>query len=345
MKLHLTDIHLPLSVPFGTSHGTLYSKHNLLVALEDDGITGYGEVPPSLAYQSITAGTERAALEAARYLIESTPLDTPGEYWEAMQPMLGDHRFALCALDQAANDLWARRLGKPLWQLWGLELKDLPPSNFTISLDTPECMLQRLNEMPGWPVYKIKLGRPATDMVAMRLLRRSTGALLRVDANTGWSVEQALKFAPELAEMGVEFIEQPLPPEDRLGMARLKASCPLPLIADESCQDESDVIRCREHFQGINIKLTKAGGLTPARRMIVEARKLGLKVMAGCMLESTVGISSLAQLLPMLDAVDMDGALLLGADIAEGVRLEQGHAIFPDRPGSGVSLLPAAENN
>jgi L-alanine-DL-glutamate epimerase-like enolase superfamily enzyme len=144
----------------------------------------------------------------------------------------------------------------------------------------------------------------------------------------------------ELPALGVEFVEQPLPADDWDGMRRVHSQSTLPLVADESCIVESDVARCAGFFHGVNIKLTKCGGLTPARRMIAEARQLGLRVMVGCMLESTVGISAIAQLLPLLDYVDMDGAVLLAEDIASGVRVERGRVVYPDTPGNGVTLLP-----
>lgn len=152
-------------------------------------------------------------------------------------------------------------------------------------------------------------------------------------------MDQALALAPELKALGVEFIEQPLPAGDWDGMRRVFAGSALPVMADESCLVEEDVARCAGHFHGINIKLTKAGGLTPARRMIRQARELGLKVMVGCMAESTVGISAIAQLLPLLDYVDMDGAALIARDVASGVRVEKGRAVFPDENGNGVRLI------
>ena len=158
----------------------------------------------------------------------------------------------------------------------------------------------------------------------------------RVDANCGWTAEQTIELSSVLKEMGVEFIEQPLPPEDVEGARRAFANSALPLIADESCITEEDVDRCAGRFHGINIKLVKCGGLATARRMITRARELGLKVMVGCMTESTVGISALAQLLPLLDYVDMDGAVLLAKDIATGVRLDRGKCIYPNVNGTGV---------
>jgi L-alanine-DL-glutamate epimerase-like enolase superfamily enzyme len=170
-------------------------------------------------------------------------------------------------------------------------------------------------------------------------LRKHTDAVFRIDANTAWTPEQTIAFAPELKELGVEFIEQPLLRDNWDGMKLVKRDCVLPVFADESCQQESDVERCAGLFDGINIKLTKAGGLTPARRMINRARDLGLKVMVGCMNESSIGISAIGQLLPLLDHVDMDGAVLIAQDIATGVHLDKGRPVFPSENGLGVQLL------
>ncbi len=340
MRLVVRDFHLPLRHPFTTAHGTLAAKHNLVVELHADGLIGTGEAAPSLAYPGASVEALRVALENARPLIEGTPLVEPVSFWAAMQPALAAFPFAQAAVDMAAHDLWGKRLGQPVWRLWGLTPGG-PVSNFTIGLDTPERMAAKLREVESqgaWPVYKIKLGGP-DDLAVMRALRPLTAAPLRVDANTGWTAGFTLQIAPQLAAMGVEFIEQPLPVAAWAEMARVFRGCPLPLIADESCQTEADVPRCAECFHGINLKLSKAGGLTPARRIIAAARAHGLRVMAGCMVESSVAISALAQLLPLLDAVDMDGAALLAADPAEGVRVVRGRAYFPDQPGLGVRLL------
>jgi L-alanine-DL-glutamate epimerase-like enolase superfamily enzyme len=199
-------------------------------------------------------------------------------------------------------------------------------------------MVVKLREMPGWPVYKIKLGTP-DDLGIVRELRRHTDARFRVDANCGWNAEQTIELAPALRDLGVEFIEQPLPPGDGAAARQAFERSVLPLVADESCVTESDVDGCSGLFHGINIKLVKCGGLAAARRMIDRARALGLKVMAGCMTESTVGISALAQLLPLLDYVDMDGAVLLARDVATGVRLERGRCVYPRVNGTGVTLI------
>lgn len=341
MKLTLRKIALPLRHAFTIAHGTTTVQENLLVALSDDGLTGYGEGASSHAYAAFTADSMRADLEVARARIEAEHLDDPATLWDRLLPVLGRNRFALCALDEAAHDLWGKKRGQPVWKLWGLELRNLPMSNYTIGIDPIDKMVAKMREFDGWPIYKIKLGTP-DDLAIVRELRRHTDATFRVDANCAWSVEQTLAFAPELKALGVEFIEQPLRAGDWDGMKRVFAGCALPVIADESCLVEDDVARCAGHFHGINIKLTKAGGLTPARRMIRQARALGLKVMVGCMTESTVGISAIAQLLPLLDYVDMDGAALIARDIADGVYVEKGRAVFPGASGNGVTLREEA---
>jgi L-alanine-DL-glutamate epimerase-like enolase superfamily enzyme len=338
MELILRDIHLPMRHPFTIALGTTTVQHNLLVELHQDGVSGYGEGASTHAYEEFTAPSMRAALEAARPQIERARLDDPTQLWNQLLPVLGHNRFALCALDEAAHDLWGKLHGAPVWKLWGLELKNLPPSDYTIGIDPIPKMVAKMKEFDGWPIYKIKLGTP-DDLAIVRELRRHTDAVFRIDANTAWSAEQTIALAPELKRLGVEFLEQPLPRDDWDGMRRVFRECALPVFADESCLVEDDVPRCAGVFHGINIKLTKAGGLTPARRMITRARELGLKVMVGCMNESSVGISAIAQLLPLLDHVDMDGALLIAKDIASGVRLEKGRAIFPDENGNGVKLL------
>jgi L-alanine-DL-glutamate epimerase-like enolase superfamily enzyme len=338
MKLILRDIHLPLRHPFTIALGTTTVQHNLLVELQHEGITGYGEGASSHAWRRYTAESMRASLETARPLIESGGFTTPEELWTRVFPVLRENPFALCALDQAAHDLWGKIEGSPVWKLWGLTLEDLPLSDYTIGIDTLEVMVAKMKEFDGWPIYKIKLGTD-DDLAVVRELRRHTDAIFRIDANTSWTADQTIALAPEMKKLGVEFFEQPLPRDDWEGMRRVRESCVLPVFADESCQTEVDVATCSGFFDGINIKLTKAGGLIPARRMIAEARALGLQVMVGCMTESSVGISAISQLLPLLDHVDMDGAVLISKDIASGVSLDKGRAVFPDVNGNGVSLL------
>jgi len=239
MQLNLRDIRLPLRHAFTITHGTTTIQENLLVELSHDGITGYGEGAASPAYKEACADAMRTALEAAREHIERERLDTPAALWDRLFPILGHNRFALCALDQAVHDLWGKLSGSPVWKLWGLTLDHLPLSNYTIGIDTLDTMVAKLKEFDGWPIYKVKLGTP-DDLAIIRELRRHTDAVFRIDANTGWTAEQTIAFAPELARLGVEFIEQPLPPGDWEGMRRVARECALPVFADESCRTESD---------------------------------------------------------------------------------------------------------
>ena len=203
-----------------------------------------------------------------------------------------------------------------------------------IGIDKIDVMVAKMNEFPEWPVYKVKLGTDH-DLEIVRELRRHTKARFRVDANCGWSADETIRNSTALKELDVEFIEQPLPAGRWDEQRRVYAESALPVFADESCIVPTDVSKCAGFFHGINIKLVKCGGLTPARRMIAEARQLGLQVMVGCMTESTVGISAIAQLLPLLDYVDMDGALLLARDIADGVTIEQ--PVTVAEPGSQMA--------
>jgi L-alanine-DL-glutamate epimerase-like enolase superfamily enzyme len=342
MQLFLHDVELPLLHPFTIARGSKTVQQALLVELISGTYHGFGEASVSKYYGMSISGM-RAALEAVRPDVERYELAHPdlndvGQLWERLDGRLGDCRFAQCALDEAAHDLWGKCLGQPLWKLWQLDPDRGPGSDYTIGIDTIERMIAKLREFPDWPAYKIKLGT-AEDVAIVRALRGQTAAPLRVDANCGWTVEQALANAVELKKLGVELIEQPLPADDWTGARRLFEASPLPIFADESCVVLSDVERCVGHFHGINIKLQKCGGLTPARRMIQRARQLGLQVMVGCMNESTVGISAAAQLLPLLDFADLDGAALLARDIATGVRIERGRAVFPAEGGCGTRLL------
>ena len=234
----------------------------------------------------------------------------------------------------AGWDLYGKLKRKQLHQLWELDITKAPVTDFTIGIDSIEIMLKKMKEKP-WPIYKIKVGTEG-DVEMVAALRKETGAIFRVDANAGWTLEQALHKIPLLKELGVEFVEQPLAKDNWDEMKILYKNSPLPLIADESCVREDDVLKCKDHFHGINIKLTKCSGITPAKRMIAKARELGMKVMVGCMNESSVGTAAIAQLAALLDYVDMDGPLLLAEDIAEGVKFDNGKILFAEGPGLGI---------
>jgi L-alanine-DL-glutamate epimerase-like enolase superfamily enzyme len=337
MKLALHHFELPLKHEFRISRESISVQPTLIAELEFHGVKGYGEATAN-AYYGMTLDSMVQAIAGVRAIIEAFPPDDPEGLWQVLAARLREQPFALCAIDQAAHDLQGKLREEPLYQMWGLAGQTGPLSNFTIGIDRIEVMVAKLNEMPDWPIYKVKLGTDR-DLEIIRQLRQHTSAVFRVDANCGWKPDETIANASALASLGVEFIEQPLPADDWPGQRQAYEHSVLPIIADESCLAESDVDRCAESFHGINIKLPKCGGLTPARRMIGRARELDLKVMVGCMTESTVGISAIAQLLPLLDYVDMDGAALLAADIAAGVRVERGVCHYADENGTGANLI------
>ena len=337
MELILHEYELPLKHPFTISRGTTTAQRTLIVELQQDGVSGYGEAIANTYYDS-PMDSMRARLQSVQTMLDGETFRDTESFWKLCAERLADASFVLSALDCAAHDLWGRLEGAPVHRLWGLDPNDAVVSSFTIGIAGVDEMIAKLAEMPGWPVYKIKLGTEC-DIETITALRAHTEAVFRVDANCGWAPTEAAGLSAEMARQDVEFIEQPLPPEAREAQAQLYQDSALPLIADESCARQEDVSPCADHFHGINIKLCKCGGLTPARRMIANARDHGLKVMVGCMIESSVGISAAAQLAPLLDYADLDGAVLLAKDAADGVQLRQGKLIFPDEPGLGIRAL------
>jgi len=319
--------------PFTISSGTKTHQPTLIVELEYRGLKGYGEAP-AISYYHIPVEKMIADLEGKKKFIENFAFTDPQRYWHYLHHLLPGNSFLVCALDIAAWDLFGKLRQKPLYEMWKLDPAKGPATDYTIGIDTIEKMVAKIKETP-WPIYKIKLGTP-DDIKIMEALRAETDAVFRVDANAGWTVAEALVKIPLLKELGVEFVEQPLAKDDWEGMKVLYEQSALPLIADESCVQEGDVEKCQGHFHGINIKLTKCSGLTPARRMIAAARAGGLKVMAGSMNESTIGSAAIAHLLPELDYVDMDGPLLLKEDVGAGLVFDQGKAVLTQRPGLGV---------
>ena len=336
MKLLFHPFDLQLKHTFTISRESHDIQKTLVVELNDGKHRGYGEATAN-PYYGITVEKMIADLESIRMLIEENGDLTPEELWKITSPYLQKNAFAQCALDLAMHDLYGKKEGLPLYKLWGLDIENIPLTNYTVGIDTVEKMVQKMQEFP-WPLYKIKLGTK-DDLKIIRELRTHTNSLFRVDANCAWSVEETIANSRAFRELDVEFIEQPMRADDFEGMKTVFEQSALPVIADESCMVESDVKKCHKHFHGINIKLTKCGGITPGRRMINEAKDLGMKVMVGCMTESSVGISAIAQLLPLLDYVDMDGAMLLKTDIADGVKVTQEKVHYPERNGTGVELL------
>ena len=321
--------------PFTISKGTKTHQPTFIVELDYFGVTGYGEAP-AINYYNIPVEKMQEDLERKKIFIEKFSLSDPERFWHFLHHLFPANPFLVCALDMAGWDIHGKIKGKQLHELWKLDTAISPITDFTIGIDSVDKMVSKMKEQP-WPIYKVKVGVEG-DIEMVAALRKNTDALLRVDANAGWTLEQALQKIPLLKELGVEMIEQPLAKDNWEGMKILYKESTLPLIADESCVAESDVEKCHERFHGINIKLTKCSGITPARRMINKARELDMKIMIGCMNESSIGTAAIAQLAPLVDYVDMDGPLLLAEDTARGVGFDFGKIIYTNTPGLGITV-------
>jgi L-Ala-D/L-Glu epimerase len=334
MQINTHTIALKSKYPFRIAHGVRLSTDTFIVELQKNGISGLGEATP-VPYYGITPAVMDEIIIKNKNLIENADWNHPSELWEILNPVL-NNTFVQCAIDLAAYDIWAKIQGKKLYETLGLKLNSNIKSNYTIGIDEPEIMAQKMLEY-AFPIYKIKLGT-AQDVEIVKYLRSKTDAVFRIDANCAWDVDEAVKNIEIFKNLNVEFIEQPLKADDTIGMRELKKHSSLPLMADESCIKEADVDTCFGLFDGINIKLAKCGGLTPALRMIENARRKNMRVMMGCMTETSIGISSIAHITPLLDYVDMDGALLISNDPAEGVIVENGNLVFPNRNGNGAIM-------
>ncbi len=337
MIVQYKQSNLPFEYPFTISNGrTKTNQSALIVELALGPFKGIGEAP-AIVYYDITVEQMIADLELKKKLVEKFALTDPERYWHYLHHLFPNNPFLVCALDMAAWDLYGQMKAKPLFEIWDTKWREnLPLTDYTIGIDSIEKMVAKMKEKP-WPVYKIKLGT-SEDIEIIKKLREYTSALFRIDANAGWTLKEAQDKIPQLAKLGVEFIEQPLAKDNWEGMKILFQQSKLPLIADESCVSEHDVKKCFEHFHGINIKLTKCSGITPALRMIKEARSLNLKVMMGSMNECTIGSAAIAHFLPQLDYVDCDGPLLLSEDLATGINFNFGKVSLSGKPGLGVQL-------
>jgi L-alanine-DL-glutamate epimerase-like enolase superfamily enzyme len=344
MKLHYKVVETPFIYPFTISGGrTKTHQPALVVALELGPFMGFGEAP-AIMYYNVSVDAMVEVVEKKKTQIEKFALTDPARYWHYLHHLLPNDPFLVAALDMAAWDLFGKMRKQPLYKLWGTEWTHCPPTDYTLGIDAPETMLEKMKANP-WPIYKVKLGT-SEDIEIIQLLRNHTNAAIRVDANAGWTTEEALEKLPLLHELGVELVEQPLAKDNWEGMKQLKEVSPIPLFADESCVFESDVARCAGHYHGINIKLTKCSGPTPALRMIEEAKKLGMQVMMGSMNENIIGSAAIAHFLPQLDFVDMDGPLLQTMVHGTGLDyLPDGHIQLSNTPGLGIQVkFPAQQS-
>jgi L-Ala-D/L-Glu epimerase len=336
LKLAADVISLKTKHPFVIARGGEDEYRVVWVRLTDsDGVEGWGEADPS-KYYGETADTVLAALKRLEPHLPKDPFDLERteECFRSVAP--AQTAAARAALSAALHDLVGKRLGQPLWRLWGLDPAKAPLSSFTIGIDTSEKIRQKVAEASAYPVLKIKLGTDRDEEI-LRTIRDATDKPIRVDANAGWTTERALRMLPVLEEYGVELLEQPLPPEDLEGTARVRAAAgDLPVVVDESCIVAADIPRLAGKVDGINIKLAKCGSLREALRMIAVARAHEMVVMVGCMIESSLGITAAAHFTPLVDYADLDGAALTVNDPFAGATIDAGRIRLPSEPGLGV---------
>lgn len=336
MKVSYKTYNLAFRYPFTISNGrTKTHQPTFIVRLEHLGRVGFGEAP-AITYYNIPVEKMAEDLERKTLFVEKFAFTEPERYWHYLHHLFPANPFLVCALDIAGWDLYGKIKGRPLSELLPFDKSKSTITDYTIGIDSIEKMVAKMMEKP-WPVYKIKLGTD-NDIAIIEALRKHTSSVFRIDANAGWKKDEALEKIIAFKSLGVEYIEQPLAKDDWEGMKWLYEKSPLPLYADESCVAESDVDKCHTHFHGINIKLTKCSGLTPALRMIKRARELDMGVMIGSMNESTIGSAAIAHLQSGIDYLDADGPLLLQEDIATGLFYEDGKVITSNAPGLGISF-------
>jgi len=329
---------LELAETFVISRSARDSEEALVVELRHSGVSGFGEAQP-LDHYGESVSSAQAYVEEHAGLLG----DDPFALEEVMERLPACEFAARAALDAALHDLQGKLIGQPVWRLLGLR-RPGPPTSWTVWLGDPDDMARRAEmALERFRRLKLKLGgRDGLDVERVRAVRTVAGELpLQVDVNEAWSLDEALEALPSLAELGVEYCEQPLPAGDEGGPA-LKERSPLPIYVDEDCHTLGDVAACAERAHGINVKLAKSGGIREAVRMVHAARALGLGCMLGCMIESGLGISAGAQVASLFDHVDLDGNLLLAHDPWPGVPFVDGVQLPPEEPGLGVHAVSAA---
>ena len=327
--------HLNLTYTWTIARGSSDVKHNVFVRIVRDGIMGIGEAAPNIRYHETTESTVEL-IEKARPLFEKFDWRNFVDLGYAVGELSEQQTAAKCALDIAIMDWMTKSLGVPLYKYLGLKKTKAPLTSYSIGIDTMEMIRKKIHEAEEYPILKVKLGL-GNDEEIMNAVREVTDKIVRVDANEGWKDKhEALEKINWLEKIGVEFVEQPLP-ADMLDETRwLRDRANIPIIADEAVKSSADIPKLATVYDGINIKLMKSGGIQEAMRMIWMARSLGMKIMLGCMVESSCAIAAAAQISPLVDYADLDGNLLIANDPFRAVKVEKGHLILPDTPGLGL---------
>ena len=334
LNLSFKPYELKLRHSFNLAKYSRTTTPDVLVQLEYDGIIGYGEasMPPYLG-ESIASVCEFLGKLDLSQFIDPFRIEEILAYVDSVAP---NNRAAKASVDIALHDLLGKIMGQPWYKIWGLSPEKAPNTSFTIGIDTAEVVRKKVDEAAPYKVLKVKMGLD-NDKELVEIIRSKTDRPICVDANQGWDdKEKALEMCHWLAERNCLFVEQPMPKEKIEETAWLRERSPLPIIADEFLQRLPDVLRAKEAYDGINIKLMKSTGMHEAYKMAVLARSLGMKVMLGCMTETSCAVSAAAQLAPMVDWADLDGNLLIANDCFDGMKIVDGKVTLTDRPGIGV---------
>lgn len=334
ISIHPVDLHLKNR--FTTHVDSRVIQHSHIITLEHEGFTGIGEVTAHPFYNITRAGI-LSSFDHVKNSIEQYDYDHPDNFWELLSPLLSHNLFLLSGIDVASHDLYGKIKSKSVYELYQLPEAVNGITSYTIGIDETSVMVDKLLATP-WPLYKIKLGTER-DVEIIKALRKITNTPFRIDANCGWDLDQLTSYTTLFKKLNIDLIEQAFHPTEKEKIKAAKAESKLPLIADESFKTMDDLAFCAKYYDGINIKLVKCGGLTPAIKIAARAKVLGLKIMIGCMTESSIGISAASQLAGIADYLDLDGALLLKKDIAEGTKINNGKVIRSGLAGIGCSLL------
>jgi L-alanine-DL-glutamate epimerase-like enolase superfamily enzyme len=333
MHINARPIDLQLSVPFRISREVQYTSSNAIIQINYREYTGYGEASPTEYYgESVETALACISLFAGNLGDDPFAID---DIMRRLEKIIRLNPSAKAAVDMALYDLIGKSLAVPLYKLLGLNAKRTPRTSFTIGLDTPEEMVKKVLLAQDYPILKIKVGTKR-DLEIIKAIREVTSAVIRVDANAGWTPKEAIRMINAMAPYNIEFVEQPVAAHDLKGLKLVRENVPLPIIADESCVTVEDIPRIADCVDGINIKLMKCGGINRALKMIHTARAHNLRIMLGCMIESSLAITAAAHLSPLVDYADLDGNLLIDNDPYIGVTVEHGKLILPEEAGLGV---------
>lgn len=335
MKLSFYPLDLKLKHVFRIARNTNNLQNNMVVSLHDrDGISGFGEAAPTSFFGEDTKSVAGVFTMAAGLLGDVDPFQIE-DITSGLAKKFPNDAAARAAIDMALYDIIGKRLRVPLYKLLGLKQDHTKVTSFTIGIDTLEKMCEKVEEAREFPVLKIKVGTK-DDMEILKELRKITRATFRVDANTGWTVDEAVKKIRSMEELGVELVEQPFPVGSIESLKKIKQQVKIPVFADEDVRNSQDIPVLSNAVDGINIKLMKCGGIREAIRMIHTARAHNLKVMIGCNIESSLSITAAAHLTPLVDYIDLDGHLLITNDPYKGVIIHKGRLILPEDDGLGV---------